>query len=144
MDVEISFSGHLIRKLVLCSIPELILRPLKLCFNEILINLAILSLPRCFLSELTIYRTQRFIRKRPIEEARFKTFVTLSVRGRYKLHLITSVSETSESRTGMHYGPTTPQHPRQTPPRYSTAVSIGQSCTCFFSLLPWPHDKESS
>jgi hypothetical protein len=49
MDVEISFSGHLIRKLVLCSIPELILRPLKLCFNEILIKWTILSLPRCFL-----------------------------------------------------------------------------------------------
>jgi hypothetical protein len=43
MDVEISVSGHLIRKLVLCPIPELILRPLTLCFIEILINLTIIS-----------------------------------------------------------------------------------------------------
>jgi hypothetical protein len=87
MDVEISFSGNLIRRLVLCPISELIVRPLRLCFIEILINLTILSPPRCFLSELTTYRTQRSNREKPIEEARFKTSVTLSVRGRYKLHL---------------------------------------------------------
>jgi len=48
MDVEISFSGHLIRRLALCPIPELILRPLRVCFIEILIDLTILSPPKMF------------------------------------------------------------------------------------------------
>jgi hypothetical protein len=49
MDVEISITGHLIRKLVLCPTPEPILRPLRLCFIEILINLTIISPPNSWL-----------------------------------------------------------------------------------------------
>jgi hypothetical protein len=44
------------------------------------------------------------------------------VQDRYKLHLITSVSETSESRTGMHYGPITSTSPPESAVIFNSGI----------------------